>query len=82
MQTIYLDAARLVSAAQLHRSLKLLLDLPDYYGMNADALHDCLSERVEPIRLCVRHEANGDAAVALRRVCAVIEDLDGEIVRL
>ena len=82
MQTIYLDARDYHTAADVHSARTLLLDLPDYYGMNADALHDCLSERVEPIRLCVRHEANGDAAVALRRVCAVIEDLDGEIVRL
>lgn len=82
MQTIYMDAAQLADAAALHRSLKLLLDLPDYYGMNADALHDCLSERVEPIRLCLRHQASGEAAAALDRVCRVVEDLEGEIVRL
>ncbi len=82
MQTIYLDAAELKDAAQLHRTLKLLLDLPDYYGMNADALYDCLSERTKPVRFCVRHEASGEAAAALEKVFRVIGDLNGEIVRL
>ncbi|MBR4457707.1 MAG: barstar family protein [Clostridia bacterium] len=82
MQTIYLDADRLKSGEDVHRALKLLLDLPDYYGHNADALYDCLSERTEPVRLTLRNAGNEDVAATLSKVCRVIEDLDGEIIRL
>ena len=78
METIYLDARELRSAADVHAGLKLLLDLPAYYGGNADALHDCLSERVEPVRVCLRGAPEGEAAEALRKVRMVVEDLDGE----
>ena len=77
METIYLDARDFRTAADVHGALKLLLDLPDYYGMNADALHDCLSERVEPVRIAVRGEAAGEAADTLAKVRRVVEDLEG-----
>ena len=79
METIYLDGRDYAGAKEIHAALKLLLDLPDYYGMNADALHDCLSERREPIRLYLRHGGEGAAAEALRKVCRVVEDLDGTV---
>ncbi len=79
MQTIYLDAAGLESKEQIHRALKLLLDLPDYYGMNADALHDCLGERVEPVSLYVAHADQSPAPEALETVRAVVEDLGGKV---
>ena len=42
MQTIYLDASAYKTSRDLHAALKTMLSLPDYYGMNADALNDCL----------------------------------------
>lgn len=77
MQIIYLDASDLQSAADVHRQLKLLLDLPDYYGGNADALHDCLSERREPVSVALRHAPHGEAAAALQKARMVVEDLGG-----
>lgn len=46
MQTIMIDGTRYASSRELHIALKRMLSLPDYYGMNADALNDCLSERI------------------------------------
>ena len=82
MKTVYLDASRYMNAEDVHRSLKLLLDLPEYYGANADALYYCLSERREPVNLFIRHEAMGDAADALRKTACVVEDLGGKVVRM
>ena len=81
MQTIYLDGRDYPDARAVHGALKLLLDLPDYYGCNADALHDCLSERREPVRLFLRNGGEGEAAETLRKVCMVVEDLGGDVVR-
>ncbi len=77
MQTIYLDANDFRTGKDVHAALKLLLDLPDYYGGNADALHDCLSERVDPVNVCLAHAPAGEAADALRKVRMVVEDLGG-----
>lgn len=41
---ITLDATKLQTKEELHEFLKKALDLPDYYGENLDALHDCLTE--------------------------------------
>lgn len=79
-QTIFVDAARYADARALHLALKMMLDLPDYYGCNADALYDCLTERKdEKVRLCILSEGDGDTAAALRKVIRVIEDLNGDV---
>ncbi len=79
MQTILLDASRYATPRDLHRALKSMLSLPDYYGMNADALHDCLSERKEPVRLWIASPGEGEVARSLSAVRAVVEDLGGAV---
>ena len=77
--TIFVDATRYASARALHLALKMLLNLPDYYGCNADALYDCLSERAgKPVNLCILGEGCPDTMDALRKVVCVIEDLGGD----
>ena len=39
-----LDASRMTSKEEAHAYLKEALELPEYYGNNLDALHDCLEE--------------------------------------
>ncbi len=79
MTTLLLDASRYSSPRELHAALKSMLSLPDYYGMNADALHDCLSERPEPVHLWIASSGTGDVARSLAAVCAVVEDLGGTV---
>ncbi|MBQ8159385.1 MAG: barstar family protein [Clostridia bacterium] len=79
MQTLFLDGREYTSPLDLHMSLKRLLSLPDYYGMNADALHDVLSERTEPVNLYIRNFGEGSVEKALRIVCQVVEDLGGTV---
>lgn len=43
METIQLDGRKFTSKEIMHKILKNKLDLPDYYGENADALWDCLT---------------------------------------
>lgn len=77
--TIFIDAARYASAKELHLALKMMLGLPEYYGCNADALYDCLSERTgKPVNLCILSQGEGETAEALRKVVRVVEDLGGD----
>ena len=77
--TIFIDGRQYASAKEMHLALKMLLDLPEYYGCNADALYDCLSERKSPVHLVVMNDGEGEVADALRKVKRVIEDCGGDV---
>ena len=79
MTTLFIDASCYTSPRDLHAALKSMLSLPDYYGMNADALHDCLSERRDPVNLWITSFGEGEVARSLAAVRAVVEDLGGTV---
>ena len=79
MHTIFLHGGDYQTAHDLHGTLKRLLNLPDYYGHNADALYDCLSERRETVNLIISDQGNDEVAAALRKCAAVIQDLGGQV---
>lgn len=53
MRKIELDLKKMNSVPNLHQHLFKILGLPKYYGCNLDALHDCLTEMVEPLEIVV-----------------------------
>ena len=79
MHTILLDPARYASSADLHAALKGMLSLPSWYGGNADALNDCLSERSEPVSLWIASYGNNETEQALRLISRVIADNGGTV---
>ena len=52
---ITLDFKNINSKEELHSYLQQRLQLPDSYGKNLDALHDCLTERGEKYSVRVEH---------------------------
>ncbi len=44
MRRIELDGRKMDTRAMAHQHIRDELGLPDYYGANLDALHDCLGE--------------------------------------
>ena len=44
MKQITLDGNILADIAQVHDYIKEMLDFPEYYGKNLDALYDCLGD--------------------------------------
>ena len=75
--TIFIDGRQYASAKELHLALKMLLNLPEHYGCNADALYDCLSERRTPVNLIVLSDGEGEVADAMRKVKRVMADCGG-----
>src|SRR5688500_7028210 len=43
-EVVELDCIRWADAKVMHRALAMALSFPDYYGMNLDALNDCMSD--------------------------------------
>ena len=44
VKRVILDCEKLLRRKQAHLYLAEMLDFPDYYGKNLDALYDCLTE--------------------------------------
>ena len=57
MQYIYLDGARILSNADLHAAFTAVLAPDEDYGSNLDALHDVLTDRIEPLGVVIVNEA-------------------------
>ncbi|MDO5436171.1 MAG: barstar family protein [Clostridia bacterium] len=82
MKTIMIDGNSYSTAAELHHALKIMLELPDYYGANADALNDCLSERREPVNAWILSRGAGDVERAVSLCMNVIADNGGKVTEL
>ena len=79
MQTIMIDGSSYASARDVHIALKKMLSLPEYYGLNADALNDCLGEKTEPVNLWILSSGKDEVAAAVSRISRVILDNGGTV---
>ena len=82
MQTIMIDGSRYTTAREMHLALKKMLSLPEYYGLNADALNDCLGEKTEKVSLWILDPGKEEVAAAIRTVSEVIRDNGGAVKEL
>ncbi len=67
---IYLEKARLMEKEEAHVYLKEKLHLPEYYGNNLDALHDCLTDLGETEVVLEKSENGQGYDERIRRVFA------------
>lgn len=51
METVHLDGELLQNRAEAMEALGRALLLPEWWGRNLDALHDCLTDLGRPVRL-------------------------------
>ena len=75
MQTIMIDGSRYSTPRELHLALKQMLSLPSFYGMNADALNDCLSERTQPVNLWILASAVSVISEVFRDNGGIVKEL-------
>lgn len=54
MYSIILDATQMNTRESAHKYLSSMLEFPDYYGENLDALFDCLTEIGQETELVLR----------------------------
>ena len=69
---VVIDAKKLENKADSHVYLKEVFNLPEYYGNNLDALHDCLEEMKD---LEIKVENEEEAGAYFRYVKRVLDDL-------
>lgn len=79
MRTLFIDANLYTTPRDLHGALKMMLSLPDYYGMNADALNDCISEIPDTVNAVIVSRGEGAVAETLDKICRVIADNGGSV---
>ena len=71
VKTYVLEGKLLQSRESAHQHLAQALELPEYYGMNLDALYDCLTE-MGPCTILLRDAALLQADGYGARVLAVL----------
>ena len=75
MKQVILDGNILADATQVHNYLKELLEFPEYYGKNLDALHDCLTD-LENVEITIT-SPDEDGAI-FQRMLRVFKAADRE----
>lgn len=80
MRTIKLDLNKMTSLPALHNYLHQALELPEYYGMNLDALHDCLTELAVPTEILVPAQVKDEKYLGWygEQLLAVLQDASEE----
>ena len=78
METIRLDGARLCDREEAMELLGQTLALPEWWGRNLDALHDCLTDLGCPVRLELDNREAVEASPFGRRLLRVLEDSAAE----
>ena len=52
---LILDGEKILNRDELHQQMEAVLQFPEWYGGNLDALHDCLTELMEELDICILH---------------------------
>ena len=80
IKTVILDAILLNQKG--HKYLKEIIDFPEYYGENLDALYDCLSELDDTeIIILNMNEANRDTLKILSIINEVADEYENLIIK-
>lgn len=75
MKQIILDGNILADAAKVHDYLMEMLDFPEYYGKNLDALHDCLTD-LEDVEITIT--APEEDGAIFQRILRVFKSAENE----
>ena len=76
MKNVIIQGSEIFSIADIHEKLMDELGFPEYYGMNLDALHDCLTDIFEEtcISIVGSNEASEKFGADFDRFMQVLND--------
>ena len=74
MEIVRLDGAALREREQAIDALGRALSLPEWWGRNLDALHDCLTDLGRPVRLELYGRDELESTAFGRRLLRVLQD--------
>lgn len=78
METVKLDGAQLCRREEAMERLAQALALPEWWGRNLDALHDCLTGLGRPVRLVLHNREDMEASPFGLRLLRVLNDSAAE----
>ena len=81
MRTIVLDGEVLANQETAQEYLREMLEFPDYYGKNLDAVYDCLTD-FDEIEIQIRITALQHESVYLNKILRVFQDASEENERI
>lgn len=82
MDAIYLEGSLLNNRDEAMELLGRALYLPEWWGRNLDALHDCLTDLDRPVKLVLRGRAELESTPFGRVLLRVLRDAAAECPRL
>ncbi len=82
VDAIYLEGSLLNRRDEAMERLGRALCLPEWWGRNLDALHDCLTGLDRPVRLVLRGRADLESTPFGRVLLRVLRDAAAECPRL
>ncbi len=76
---LVLDGERITGREDLHQQMEAVLDFPEWYGGNLDALYDCLTDLMEELDVHILHMSSlekslGDYSERLLRMLKDAEE--------
>ena len=81
MKTVTIDCRLIPNRIEFHNTLRQTLSLPEWYGNNLDALHDCLTQMQLHLEFIGWDSLNGTmghyATVAKRAILDACEENPG-----
>lgn len=78
METVKLDGAQLCCREEAMERLAQALALPEWWGRNLDALHDCLTDPGRPMKLVLHNREDLEASPFGLRLLRVLNDSAAE----
>ena len=86
MREITIDCTKIADKAELHKTLAEVLDFPDWYGNNLDAMYDCLTGITDDVCIIIEgfdslEEKLGTYALSMRKAMLRAAD-DNEKIRV
>lgn len=77
MKTLVIDGNEIISMMDIHRIFAAELEFPEWYGMNLDALYDCLGDVTDELEIVIKNKAelSENLGISFKKLCGLLGDV-------